>query len=88
MKKWTLPGFKRNTRRSDCLTAELQPDYRDFSGAYRIKKFTQIFLDTLIITGRKTTRVTTIAIKVFNNEAPRNRNEITKAATANAMPTA
>ena len=38
--------------------------------------------------GRNTTRVTTIAIKVFNNEAPSKRKEMTKAATAKAIPTA
>ena len=40
------------------------------------------------MTGIKTTKVPTMAIKVVGNEASRNKNEITKAATAKAMPTA
>ena len=53
-----------------------------------IKKLIQIFRDKRMITGIKTTRVDTIAIKVFNREVPINRKAITKAATAKAIPTA
>ena len=40
-----------------------------------------------MITGIKTIMVPTMAIKAVVNEDPKNRNEITKAATAKAMPT-
>ena len=41
-----------------------------------------------MITGMKTIRVATIAINELINDAPRIRNAITNAATANAIPTA
>ena len=53
-----------------------------------MKKFIQIFLDRRMMTGIKTIRVATIAIKVYNKEAPIIRKAMTKAATANAIPTA
>ncbi len=46
-----------------------------------------MFLDNLIITGMNTTKVATMAIKVFTKELPMNKKAITKAATAKAMPT-
>ena len=41
-----------------------------------------------MITGRNMTRVITMAMKVFKSEASNMRKEITKAATAKAIPTA
>jgi len=40
------------------------------------------------MTGIKTTRVTIMDIKVVSREVPINKKEITKAATAKAIPTA
>ncbi len=47
-----------------------------------------MFLDSLMIIGKKTIKVTTIEIKTVLMLAFKNTNEITKAATANAIPTA
>lgn len=41
-----------------------------------------------MIIGKKTTIVSTMAMKVLVSVAPINKNAITKAATAKAMPTA
>lgn len=61
---------------------------RAVGGSYFIKMLIQIFLESLIINGKKTTIVTTIAINVFNKPMPIIKKAITKAATANAIPTA
>lgn len=47
-----------------------------------------MFLDNLMIMGKKTIKVTTIEAKTVLMLAFKNTNEITKAATAKAMPTA
>ena len=57
-------------------------------GSYLIKKLIQIFRDKRIITGIKITRVPIMDMKLFNRDVPMNKNEITKAATAKAIPTA
>ncbi len=56
--------------------------------SYLKKKLIQMFLDNLMIIGKKRTSVATIAIKVVESGAPRMRYDITKVTVANAMPTA
>ncbi len=46
-----------------------------------------MFRDKRTIIGRNAIRVPTIAIKVLTSEVPMNKNEITNAAIAKAIPT-
>ena len=56
-------------------------------GSYFINRVIQIFRDNLIITGINPIMVATIAINVLTKVVPTNKNAITKAATAKAIPT-
>lgn len=56
-------------------------------GSYLMKKLIQMFRETLMIKGINTIKVTMMLIKVLTKEALKNKNAITKAATAKATPT-
>lgn len=54
--------------------------------SYLKKKLIQILRDNRMMIGKKSTSVSTMAIKVFTNEAPKIKKAITNAATAKAIP--
>ncbi len=56
--------------------------------SYFTKKLIQIFRDKRMITGKKTTRVITMVINTVFKLASKKKKEMTKAATAKAIPTA
>tara|TARA_R110002020_G_scaffold114593_4_gene263636 strand:+ start:29929 stop:30090 length:162 start_codon:yes stop_codon:yes gene_type:complete len=52
-----------------------------------MKILIQMFRDSRMITGRNSSKVATMAIKLIGKEAPRIKNETINAATAKAIPT-